>query len=177
MNSRSVAFALALLLTLVLSCTQKAVQNQSQTTPPAASQTVDPTAGEVNTAPVVQEAPAASTTDTATAAFIEQMIHFDFDSAVLSVQARQILNAKAEYLHANPGVAVTVEGHCDDRGTNSYNMALGNRRAEMVRTYLVYQGIQAHRVDTISYGEERPLDTAKNEATWARNRRAQFVIH
>jgi peptidoglycan-associated lipoprotein len=176
MNSRSVAFALALLLTLVLSCTQKAVQNQSQTTPPAAAQTVDPTAGEVKTAPVVQ-APAVSTTDTATAAFIEQMIHFDFDSAVLSVHARQILNAKAEYLRANPDVSVTVEGHCDDRGTNSYNMALGNRRAEMVRTYLAYQGIQAHRVETISYGEERPLDKAKNEATWARNRRAQFVIH
>jgi peptidoglycan-associated lipoprotein len=176
MNTKWIALALVLLLTMVLSCTQKAVQSQSQTTPPAAPQMMGGTAGEVTPAPDAQTLTGVAT-DTVTAAFVQQNVHFDFDSATLSTQARQVLNTKAEYLHANPAVAVTVEGHCDDRGTSSYNMALGERRAEMVKKYLVYQGIQAHRMTTISYGEERPLDTAKTETTWALNRRAQFVIH
>jgi len=110
-------------------------------------------------------------------AFVDETIQFDFDSSALSLQARQILNTKADFLRTNPGVTVTVEGHCDDRGTDAYNMALGERRAESVKKYLLYQGIGADRLDTISYGEERPLTMGENETCWSKNRRAQFVLN
>jgi len=95
----------------------------------------------------------------------------------LSDQAQQILNSKADYLSTNPGVEVTVGGHCDDRGTNAYNIALGERRAESAKKYLVDLGISANRLKTISYGEERPIAIGQNEASWFQNRRAQFVIN
>jgi len=82
----------------------------------------------------------------------------------------------SEYLRANPGVRVTVEGHCDERGTNEYNMALGDRRADSAKDFLVNLGIGADRLNAISYGEERPIAMGQNEASWAKNRRAQFVF-
>jgi peptidoglycan-associated lipoprotein len=110
-------------------------------------------------------------------AFVNENIHFGFDSFVLSGQAQQILNSKADYLRANTGITVTVEGHCDERGTEAYNIALGERRAESVKNFLVNLGISANRLNTISYGEERPIAMGQNEAFWAKNRRAQFVIN
>jgi peptidoglycan-associated lipoprotein len=110
-------------------------------------------------------------------AFINEKIHFAFDSFVLSEEAQQILKSKAEYLLKNPDVRVTVEGHCDERGTNAYNLALGDRRAGSVKHFLVYLGISANRLNTISYGEERPIAMGQNEASWAKNRRAQFVLN
>jgi peptidoglycan-associated lipoprotein len=107
--------------------------------------------------------------------FINRNVHFAFDSSVLSEQARQILKSKAQYLLTNPGVKVTVEGHCDDRGTDAYNMALGYQRAESAKDFLVDLGISADRMSTISYGEERPIAMGENEESWAKNRRAQFV--
>ena len=85
--------------------------------------------------------------------------------------------SKAEYLRANLGVTVTVEGHCDERGTDAYNKALGDRRAESVKNFLVSLGISANRLNTVSYGEERPIAIGQNEASWAKNRRTQFVIN
>jgi peptidoglycan-associated lipoprotein len=110
-------------------------------------------------------------------AFLEEKIHFSFDSFILSDHARQILYGKADYLRANPDIAVTVEGHCDDRGTDAYNMALGERRAESVTMFLVNLGINTDRLNTVSYGEEQPIATEDSEASWARNRRAQFAIN
>ena len=110
-------------------------------------------------------------------AFVGENIHFAFDSSLLSDQARQILIGKAEYLRTNPDITVTVEGHCDDRGTNAYNIALGERRAESVKMFLVDLGIGTNRLNTVTYGEERPIAMAHNEASWAKNRRAQFVIN
>ncbi|MCW7752749.1 peptidoglycan-associated lipoprotein Pal [Desulfobotulus sp. H1] len=112
----------------------------------------------------------------AKAAFLESHVPFDFDSFALNSGAMKILDAKVVWLRNNPAVKVTVEGHCDDRGTREYNLALGDRRARSVKQYLVDSGISADRIATISYGEERPLDPAKNEAAWSKNRRAQFVI-
>jgi peptidoglycan-associated lipoprotein len=109
--------------------------------------------------------------------FVKENVHFAFDSSVLSDQAQQIVMSKAEYLRANLGVTVTVEGHCDERGTDAYNKALGDRRAESVKHFLVSLGISANRLNTVSYGEERPISIGQNEASWAKNRRAQFVIN
>ena len=108
--------------------------------------------------------------------FLNQNILFDFDSAELSDQAKILLREKAHWLQANPSVTVMIEGHCDERGTTVYNLALGERRATTARTYLVDLGISAQRLDTISYGEEKPLDPAPTEAAYRINRRAQFII-
>ena len=108
--------------------------------------------------------------------FINEDIHFDFDKYNLLSLAQQILQRKAEWLWNNPNVSVIIEGHCDERGTNEYNLALGDRRAESARTYLINLGIAGSRLTTISYGEERPVDSGHNEVAWAKNRRAHFTI-
>ena len=103
-------------------------------------------------------------------------IYFEFDSIRLSPEAQEILTQKAAWLRKNPGARVTIEGHCDDRGTNEYNLALGEGRAQSARDFLMDLGIKESRLTVISYGEERPIDTGQNEEAWARNRRAHFVI-
>lgn len=108
--------------------------------------------------------------------FVNDDIHFDFDRSDIRSDAQQILSGKADYMNANPSINVTIEGHCDDRGTDAYNMALGERRAESAKAFLVNMGVAASRLSVISYGEERPIDLGQNEAAWAKNRRAHFVI-
>jgi len=108
--------------------------------------------------------------------FLKEDIHFEFDKSRLLPEAKEILRCKAEWLVAHPAITVIIEGHCDERGTNEYNMALGNRRAESVKRFVVDLGIAPERVTTVSYGEERPLDPRHNEEALAKNRRAHFVI-
>jgi peptidoglycan-associated lipoprotein len=108
--------------------------------------------------------------------FENENIQFAFDSWELSPAAQALLKSKAAYLSAIPSVSVTIEGHCDERGTTDYNLALGDKRARAAKSFLVDLGIQANRIRTISYGEEKPLDPGKNEAAYAINRRAQFVV-
>lgn len=108
--------------------------------------------------------------------FSDQNIHFAFDSSELSSMAMTLLKEKAEFLKNNTGVSVTIEGHCDERGTTEYNLALGERRAQSAKNYLVNLGISASRLNTVSYGEERPLDPGHGESAWQKNRRAHFVI-
>lgn len=108
--------------------------------------------------------------------FENQDVLFEFDSAVLSSTAQEILRGKARWLKANPDVAVIIEGHCDDRGTNEYNLALGERRARAALDFLASLGIDPSRLSTVSYGEERPLINDTSEGARARNRRAHFVI-
>ncbi len=103
-------------------------------------------------------------------------IHFDYDSALLTPQAQEILREKARYMKENPGTNVIIEGHCDERGTNEYNLALGEQRAKMTQEFLVALGVSASRIKTVSFGEERPLDRSNTEQAWAKNRRAHFVI-
>jgi peptidoglycan-associated lipoprotein len=101
-------------------------------------------------------------------------IHFDFDKYDIRPGDAKILDANATWLKGS-NVLVLIEGHCDERGTNEYNLALGERRAKATMNYLVSQGVQANRITIISYGEERPLCTEHNEACWAKNRRAHFL--
>lgn len=108
--------------------------------------------------------------------FQNQDIYFDFDKYDLRTDARTTLDRKASFLNQNSSVRVQIEGHTDERGTNEYNLALGERRANAAKQYLTTAGISAGRLSTISYGEERPLDPGHNEAAWARNRRDHFVI-
>jgi peptidoglycan-associated lipoprotein len=102
-------------------------------------------------------------------------IYFEFDRAELSSEAREILNKVAEFLKANPKKNLTVEGNCDDRGTNEYNLALGQHRADSAARYLQTMGIDKKRIKAISYGEERPACSEATEACWSKNRNATFV--
>ncbi len=108
--------------------------------------------------------------------FLSENIYFDFDNATLDYQAQELLKQKAMWLRDNPDGNVVIEGHCDERGTNAYNLALGERRAESAKAFLVNLGISDARLTTISYGEEKPLDMGQNEEAWAKNRRAAFVL-
>jgi len=108
--------------------------------------------------------------------FENEDVFFEFDSASLSVEAQEILRAKFEWLRDNPGARITIEGHCDERGTNEYNLALGDRRAYTAKAFLTDLGIDDARLATISYGEEQPIDPRASEEAWAKNRRAHFVI-
>jgi len=108
--------------------------------------------------------------------FMNEDIYFDFDSSALGDVAKDLLSQKAEWLRANPNASVIIEGHCDERGTNAYNIALGDSRAESAKYYLFALGVDATKLSKISYGEERPVDPGKGEQSWTKNRRAHFVI-
>jgi peptidoglycan-associated lipoprotein len=101
---------------------------------------------------------------------------FPLDSAELDAEARAAVNANAEVLKRNPQWVVSIEGHCDERGTAEYNLALGERRAQAAKTYLQSLGIAASRLETVSYGDESPFDSGHTEGAWSQNRRAHFVI-
>lgn len=105
-----------------------------------------------------------------------QDINFDYDRYDLRDEVRRVLQSNSEWLKANPAAKVEVEGHCDERGTVEYNLALGAKRAKSAKDYMVSLGISADRLSTISYGEELPLCHDLNEACWTRNRRAHFVV-
>ncbi len=110
------------------------------------------------------------------AAFEAEDVHFDFDKYNIRPDAAEILKMKAEWLKAHPKVRVLIETYCDERGTEGYNRALGERRAESVKQFLLNAGIDVTRMSSISYGEERTIDPGHNEEAWAKNRRAHFVI-
>jgi peptidoglycan-associated lipoprotein len=103
-------------------------------------------------------------------------IYFDFDKYDIRPGDAKILDANATWLKSNPNHLILIEGHCDERGTNEYNLALGERRAKSTMNYLVSQGVQASRITIISYGEERPVCTEKNEACWSKNRHSHFLV-
>jgi peptidoglycan-associated lipoprotein len=109
-------------------------------------------------------------------AFENEDIFFAYDSSALTEEAQEVLRRKAAFLNANAQLRVTVEGHCDERGTNEYNLALGEARAKSAKAFLADLGISAARIATISYGEERPLVEGTSEEAYAKNRRAHFVI-
>jgi peptidoglycan-associated lipoprotein len=100
---------------------------------------------------------------------------FDYDSYTLNDAGRATLDADAKVLRDHASANITIEGHCDERGTTEYNQALGERRAQSARDYLTAAGIAAARLNVVSYGKERPFDMGHDEAAWAQNRRAQFV--
>jgi len=135
------------------------------------------------TAPATPTAPAPAPTATARPAVKDFAavadlvdVYFDFDKYDIRAADTKTLDANAAWLKSNPNHLVLIEGHCDERGTNEYNLALGERRAKSTMNYLVSQGVQANRITIISYGEERPVCTEKTEACWAKNRRAHFLV-
>jgi peptidoglycan-associated lipoprotein len=101
---------------------------------------------------------------------------FAFDSYALSAEAKGTLEANAREMKRVTDKMITIEGHCDERGTKAYNLALGEKRANAAKDYLVAMGVNASRISTVSYGKERPFDSGHSEAAWAKNRRAHFVV-
>jgi len=108
--------------------------------------------------------------------FENEDIYFDFDSIQLTPEAQEKLTKKGIWLRKTPAATVTIEGHCDNRGTNEYNLALGEGRAQSAKTFLMDLGIDISRLITLSYGEERPIDPQQTENAWAKNRRVHFII-
>lgn len=154
-------------LLFTLGCQKKAV---SQTKAPAPSPAAQP-------APTPAPAPAPMAKAPSDWDITRNNIYFEFDKSTLTPMAQDTLMRHAAWLRENADVTVTIEGHCDERGTNEYNLALGDRRADSAKAFLVDLGIAASRLTTISYGEERPLCTQKTEECWAKNRRDHFVIN
>jgi peptidoglycan-associated lipoprotein len=103
-------------------------------------------------------------------------VHFDYDSSVVKASEKAHVTALADYLRSNPSTAIEVQGHCDERGTEEYNRSLGERRAIALREEIVRMGIEADRVDTISFGKDHPVDTAATDAARRKNRRGEFVL-
>ncbi len=106
---------------------------------------------------------------------LQKRIYFAFDSSAIDADNRAIIEANAAYLSANPQAKVTLEGHCDERGTREYNLALGERRAQAVERMLRVLGVAGNRVSTVSYGEEKPVAMGHDESAWRQNRRVEFV--
>lgn len=105
-----------------------------------------------------------------------QTVYFAFESSNLESSAKETMKSNAEFLKTNANVDIQVEGHCDERGGRQYNLALGERRAKAVRDYLVAMGVEAKRISTISYGNERAMAEGHDESAWSKNRRANFVV-
>jgi peptidoglycan-associated lipoprotein len=162
----------AILLTLAVApgcSSRKQVSGGAEPPPPPSSTTDD--------APPVEEPPPPPSRpggdETAQANL--QDAYFDYDDASLRDDAKSALEHNAKYMESHTGVRVVVEGHCDERGSVEYNLALGEKRARAAKEYLTTYGINGSRITTISYGKERPFDPGHNEEAWARNRRAHFV--
>lgn len=107
---------------------------------------------------------------------LSDIVYFEYDSDQLTAEAQDKLRAKVAILRANPRLQLQVEGHTDERGSTEYNVSLGQRRAETVRDFIAGYGIETGRINTISYGEERPVTEGSTESAWSRNRRAEFAI-
>ena len=151
-------------------------KKQPKTTPPPPAPTPAATAPTpAPTPPAPAPTPPPEPPKPAVAASDLQVIHFAYDSFQLDDAARSALDSNAKLLRDNPTLSVSVDGHCDERGTVEYNQALGQKRAEAVQQYLSDQGIPSTRFRVISYGKERPVDEGHDESAWARNRRVEFT--
>ena len=183
------AFTSLLVAAVVLSgCAKRPATTQAAAPAPtgAASSTASSTPPSSDSQPMQSSPGPSTTTPTPTTArpvvkdfaAIPDLadVFFDFDKYDIRPGDAKTLDANANWLKSNPNHLVLIEGHCDERGTNEYNLALGERRAKSTMNYLVSQGVQANRITIISYGEERPQCTEHNEACWAKNRRAHFLV-
>jgi peptidoglycan-associated lipoprotein len=166
--SRSLKFACLSAVLVLGACTHK--QEAVNTAPPPAP----PPASQPAPAPVTSRIIPGSAEDFRVN--VGDTVHFAFDQYNVEDNDRQILSRQAAWLAKYPSVRVTVEGHCDERGTREYNLALGARRANAVKEFLVSQGVSTARVETVSYGKERPICTQSDDACWAQNRRGVTTI-
>ena len=173
LNARTVRAVMASLLiggALVAGCAKKPVATPAPPPPPPEAPAPTP--------PATPPPPPVETPTTVAGTRSEDYApaYFDYDAYTLRDDARTALDANAKLLRDNPKVSVTIEGHCDERGTVEYNQALGEKRAQAARDYLVAAGIETGRISIISYGKERPFATGSDEASWQQNRRAHFVV-
>ncbi len=152
-------------LFLTVSCAQKTVTSEPDT------KTGQKTSGQAKVNPLKPVATGDADVD-----FVNLDIYFDFDSAELTAGAQAELQSKAGYLQDNKNIKVLIEGHCDERGTTEYNLALGERRAKSAQSFLVDLGISASRLSFTSYGEEQPAVAGHNKNAWERNRRGHFEL-
>lgn len=176
------SLGLVLALMVTTGCSKPALENQSTSDQnmPAAGDTSSSgsMAGSDTTSSGPSDQALNASNQADSRSIIEEAVYFDFDSAMLNAEGQSRLRSKAQLLQDNPQIrAILVEGHCDERGTDAYNMALGARRANAVKAYLINLGVAGDTLDTQSYGEEKPAVTAHDEAAWAKNRRANFVIN
>jgi peptidoglycan-associated lipoprotein len=170
-RSRILALALAIALASALvGCAKK----PAASTPVPPSNTPTEPAPTPTPTPSTPPAPTEPTTPPIAAKDL-QIVYFGYDSFALDDGARAALDANAKLMRDNPTLSVSVDGHCDERGTVEYNQALGQKRAETVAAYLSDQGIESSRFRVISYGKERPADEGHDEAAWSRNRRVEFT--
>lgn len=178
---------LAMLMTLVVGACAKKQPPVARPMPPPAANTAGNTAPPpppqpvsepvpVPPEPMAEDAIAGKSLDDLNRDSPLKPLFFELDSADVSAEGQQILQANASVMKKYPAWRITIEGHCDERGTAEYNLALGERRALAAQTYLVSLGIPADKIRTVSYGKEFPFDAGHDDAAWAKNRRAHFVI-
>jgi peptidoglycan-associated lipoprotein len=174
MKTMTSLMALALALSLTAGCAHRRTANQLPPEPPSAALAENDGQGN-QSGNVTGAALPGSRAD-----FLQSVpadrVFFDFDSFALDDEDRRTLDAQAAWLARNAAVRVTIEGHADERGTREYNLALGDRRANAARDYLQARGVAPNRMQTISWGKERPANPASNEQAWAENRRAVTVV-
>lgn len=177
----AVVFSLILLILFLGYCKKKV--EVSPPSPPAVEEAPKIEEKEVEKVPVVKE-PELTEEEIFRMKTLEElnrespleMIHFDFDRYFIRDDAKPVLEKNSRWLQSYLTVKILIEGHCDERGTEEYNMALGEKRAKSTRDYLMSLGISPDRIRIISYGKTQPLDPGHNEEAWAKNRRAQFLI-
>jgi peptidoglycan-associated lipoprotein len=178
-----VGLLIAALMVLVVGCPKKLKPEPAQTTAPGVGEKAGPATDVPSETGFQDTAETPSSLDEQdetlrklNAQKVLGTVYFEFNKSDLSSEALEQLRKNAQWLKTNAKYRVRIEGNCDDRGTVEYNLALGDRRASAAKSYLVKAGIDASRIETISYGEEHPVDSGHNEDAWAKNRRDDFVV-
>jgi peptidoglycan-associated lipoprotein len=166
----------SLILMVSVSCSKKTVTREDESFPTASEDNLLKSGVDNSSMQEANVDSAASMRQDESDFVLQENIYFEFDKATLTPQARETIIKNGQWLRINRDVKITIEGHCDERGTNEYNLALGDRRAETVKTFLADLGIHPSRLTTISYGEEQPADPSHTEFAWTKNRRAHFLI-
>jgi peptidoglycan-associated lipoprotein len=177
---------------LLFGCSKKEIQTEGLVTQPSEGQLVDEeaekakkrarireqelTEQQLREKALAEEEARRKAMAAAAGSFENEDVYFEFDQFVISEGAKAVLNKKAQWLREHTAAKALIEGHCDERGSTEYNLALGQKRADAALQYLVALGISPSRLSTISYGKERPVDPGQNETAWAKNRRAHFVL-
>ncbi|MCH7861965.1 MAG: peptidoglycan-associated lipoprotein Pal [Proteobacteria bacterium] len=168
MSKITTGLVLGIALLATAGCAKK---RDATTIPPAPSET-----GPVNTGEGDSDTVAAPINEQFRREVSSDTVHFAFDQYDIDPEARAILDSQAQWLTSHPNTRITIEGHCDERGTREYNLALGDRRANAAKNYLASRGISPARITTISYGKERPIALGSDDASWAQNRRAVTIV-
>jgi peptidoglycan-associated lipoprotein len=165
-----VAGMLAVTMVVAANCSSK------KKTTPVQQQTVSAPVQQPTSAPQVRDARTGNEQVAKPEVSVFTTVYFDYDQSSIREDQRTVLNMNAEILSKNRNVRIQIAGNCDERGTEEYNLALGQRRADAVKTYLTTYGVDSSRITTVTYGEQRPADNGSTEAAWAKNRRCDFSI-